>query len=192
MKARKFALTMRGITPLVMNSNTGMLDGSEDEKKETRDKAGWERDHFMDKTYRTPSGELYIPARAVKKSMIVACKFLPDKPKGTNFKSFGPFIEAATIVEEDALLDVSADKVIPWTVVVSLDPSKGPKGPRGPRTRPLSPVPWSAMTTIASLDDILTADILTKITEAAGLKCGLLDARAIDMGRCEMVVKELK
>lgn len=186
---RHFLLHAQGFSNLVMNNNVALMDGP---GEVVRDKAAYEREHFMDKTYRTPEGKLYIPARAIKKALTVACKFLPDKPKGTSFKSFAPFIEATVIVPEDAMLDVVPDKVIPWSTVVNLDPSKGPKGPRGPRCRPLIPLPWSAETTLTVTDDILTLEILQKIGEAAGKKCGFLDGRAIDMGRAIVTIKPLK
>src|SRR5678815_4680924 len=143
MKERSFTLKIRGITPLVMNSNAALLDGGIDKG---RDKAKYEREHFQDLCYRNAEGALYIPARAIKKSLTVACKFVTDKPKGIGVKSFGPIIEGAVLVDSDAVLDVPIEAVQPWTVVVNLDPSKGPKGPRGPRTRPLIPIAWSAET----------------------------------------------
>ena len=185
MDGQRFTLRFAGRTPLVMNSNSGLLEGGVDKG---RDKAQWERDHFLDLVYKSPSGQLCIPARAIKKMLIVACRFVADKPKGTSFKSFGPLVEAALIIEDDALLDTPIENVIPWTVVVNLDPSKGPKGPRGARTRPLIPVPWAAQTMAIAFDALLTKDVLQKIAVAAGWKCGLLDARAIDMGRCDIEV----
>lgn len=186
MDGRRFLLDFDGRTPLVMNSNSGLLDGGIDKG---RDKAQWEREHYLDSIYKNAGGQLFIPSRAVKKALILSCRFIADKPRGTSFKSFGPLIEAAMIVEDDAILNVSVEKVVPWTVVVNLDPSKGPKGPRGARTRPLIPLPWKAATTIRAFDALITQEILSKITEAAGWKVGFLDARAIDMGRCDITVK---
>jgi hypothetical protein len=187
MKERSFTVKLRGITPLVMNSNAALIDGGVDKG---RDKAAYEREHFRDLCYRQPDGALYIPARAIKKSLIVACKFVTDKPKGMGIKSFGPIIEGALLVDGDALLDKSIEDVVPWTVVVNLDPSKGPKGPRGPRTRPMIPIAWSASTSMTVMDDSLSGDVLAKIAEAAGKRCGVLDARSIDYGRCFIEVKE--
>ncbi len=184
MESHRFGLHFEGRTPLVMNSNSHLIEGVD----KGRDKAGYEREHFLDLTYRSPKGELYIPARAVKKALIIACRFIADKPRGTSFKSFGPLVEAALIVEEDAALNVSSEKVVPWTVVVNLEPSKGPRGPRGPRTRPLIPIPWEAATTVRTFDGLLTKEIVQRIADAAGWKCGLLDGRSIDMGRCDISV----
>lgn len=184
---RSFSLKLRGITPLVMNSNAALLDGGVDKG---RDKAAYEREHFRDLCYRHPDGALYIPARAIKKMAIVACKFLTVKPKGVAVKSFGSIIEGAMLVDGDAMLDASIDAVVPWTAVVNLDPSKGPKGPRGPRTRPMIPVPWRAETSVTVMEDALTDDVLERVFDIGGKRCGLLDARSIDYGRCHVEVRE--
>jgi len=187
MGTRSFAVRITGITGLVMNSNASLLDGGVDKG---RDKAEYERQHFRDLCYRHGNGDLYIPARAIKKCLILGCKFITEKPRGVAFKSYGPIVEAALLVEQDATLSVGIDAVEPWSAVVNLDPSKGPKGPRGARTRPLIPTPWSAQTAITVMDDLLTGDVLARIADAAGKRCGLLDARTIDYGRCHIHVTE--
>ena len=190
MSDRRFTWKASGITPLVMNSNAVLITGSG--KDEVRDKHAWELEHYRDACYVQADGRLYIPARAVKKAYALAAKFTPKKPKGTGFKSFGPLIEAALLVEGDALLSRALSDVQPWTAVVNLDPSKGPRGPRGPRTRPLVPLPWSAETTFMVMDEQLTEDLLTELAELSGKRCGLLDARAIDYGRCLITVREIR
>jgi hypothetical protein len=182
----RYGLTFEGISALVMNSNTALLAGGEDKG---RDPAKYEREHFREKAYTDPMGELMIPARAIKKMAVEACKFYPKKPKGTNFKSFGPFIQAATIVPNDALLGLKLEALQPLTLIVGLDPSKGSKGPRGPRTRPMIPPPWHARAELIVFDPILTFDVLAEIFDRAGKQVGLLDGRAIDFGRCLISLK---
>src|SRR4030095_12018377 len=177
----RYALTFEGVSPLIMNNNTGLLDGVD----KGRDPAAWEREHFRERCYLDTDGrQLVIPARAQKKAFVQATRFMVRKPKGVSFKSYGPFIEAAAIVPHDALLDVSITDVIPFTMVVNLDPSKGTKGPRGPRTRPMVPLPWTATSELIVFDQILSEDVLQEIAERAGKQVGLLDGRAIDFGRC--------
>jgi hypothetical protein len=188
MKGNRFELMTDGATPLVMNANTVLLTGGADKGANPQQ---WELEHFRESCYTLPDGGLIIPAANVRKCLIAACKFVPDRPRG-NMRSFGPLIEAALIVEEDIRLDVGMDKVIPWTVVVNLDPSKGPRGPRGPRTRPMIRPPWRGQTTLMVLDERLTEDVLEKISYAAGWKCGLCDARTIQMGRSYMTVRPIK
>lgn len=187
MKERSFRVSLKGITPIVMNSNAALIDGGTDKG---RDKAAYEREHFRELCYQTATGALYIPARALKKSMVLGTRFTTKKPKGVGFKSYGPLIEAAMLIDADADLNATIADVQAWTVVVNLDPSKGPKGPRGARTRPLLPVPWAAETSLTVMDDLLTPEVLAEIAELAGKRCGLLDARAIDYGRCFISVKE--
>lgn len=190
MENKRFVMDIVGQTPLVMNSNSALLEGPKKKPEGVRDHAEWEREHFLDKTYRTASGALCIPERAIKKMLVNGCKFCGQKPKGTSFKSFGPLLEAALIVEGEGVLDTPIDRVVPWTAIVGLDPSKGPKGPRGPRTRPLIPLPWATSVTVRVFDALLTRQMLQIIAEAAGWKCGILDGRAVDMGRCDITVKE--
>lgn len=181
---RKYDILITGLTPLVMHNNTSI--GAERE----RDPLAHERAHFMDKTYRDHQGHLIIPGRAIKKMAMMACKFLPDKPKGTQMKSYAALVQGAMIIEEEAILDVDISKVVAWEAVVNGDPSKGPRGPKVIRVRPLIPLPWSAQTRVAVYDDLLSHAMLSKIMDAAGKKVGLLDGRAIDMGRCEIIVAE--
>jgi hypothetical protein len=183
---RRFKMDIEGLTPLVMHSNAALMGPKEDKG---RDPLQWERDHLLDMTYRDAAGRLVIPQRAIRKALINACRFVTDKPKGSSFKSFAPLVEAALFVEEDAVLDVSADKVLEYVAIVNLDPSKGPRGPRGPRCRPLIPLPWNAATSVTLIDDAMTGDHLSKVADAAGRLVGLLDARSIGMGRCSITVK---
>lgn len=187
MDSNRFSLGAIGGTALVMNNNASLV--APVDKGPDKDK--WEREHFLEKVYRTPSGALCIPSAAWRKAFINACKFVDAKPKGTGFKSFAPLVEAALVIEEDALLGCEDSALIPWTTVVNLDPSKGPRGPRGPRTRPLLPVKWFAATNARVFDARLSLDILKRIAEKAGWMCGLLDARAIGMGRCDIEVLAL-
>jgi len=188
MNIKRYRFDVKGMTPLVMNSNAAMAEGVAPDKG--RDKLQWERDHMEQLLYRNADGGLIIPSRALKKALVVGSKFAPNlKPKGTNFKSFGPLIDACVIVEDDLTLNDDA-KIEPWVVVVNLDPSKGPRGPRGPRCRPMIRTPWAGSTTVVVLDgdDACKHAELQQIADCAGMKCGLLDARAIDMGRCEITV----
>jgi hypothetical protein len=183
-----YHLGVEGISGLIMNSNHKLIVGED----KGRDPAAYELEHFREKAYTGPDGQqLIIPARAMKKTFINACRFLPEKPKGVSFKSYGPFIEAATIFPVDFELDATLDQLIPFTNVVSLNPSLGPKSPRGPRTRPMLPTPWRAHGEMLVIDPILTLDVLQRIAERAGKQCGLLDGRAIDFGRCFITVKAM-
>jgi hypothetical protein len=185
---RRFTLTINGLTAMIMHNNAGLLAPPEDKG---RDKLAWEREHMREMAYLNTAGELIVPSRAIRKCLISGCRFVTDKPKGAGFKSFGPLIEATLFVEADAVLFVSADKLIEYIAVVNLDPSKGDRGPRGPRCRPMVPMPWAAETTIALIDDAVTDAHLEKIADMAGRLCGLLDGRKIGFGRCEMSIERV-
>ena len=181
---RRFRLNFSGLTALVMHNPASMLLPAQDKG---RDKLAWEQAHIMEATYRAADGELILPAAAIRKMLISACRFITDKPKG-NFKSFGPLMEATLFIEEDARLSVTSDKIVPYVAIVNLTPSKGPKGPRGPRCRPMIPIPWHAETTAILIDDAVTAAHFAKIADVGGRLCGLLDGRTVGFGRCEITV----
>lgn len=188
MEDTRYTVTCEGVSALVMNSNAALLVGED----KGRDPAAYEREHFREKAYVADDGKtLVIPARALKKSLIEACKFLPEKPKGVSFRSFGPFIQAATLVPEDLKLRAMVDDLRPLTLVVNLDPSKGNKGPRGPRTRPMLSPGWVATGELIVFDPILKEDVLGRIADRAGKQVGLLDGRAIDFGRCFISLKRV-
>lgn len=189
MEDTQYVLTFESVSALIMNSNAALLSGGEDKG---RDPAAYEREHFRDKAYTDGNGGLVIPARCVKKGLMEACKFLPEKPKGVAFKSYGPFIQSATLVPLDARLSGTVDDLKPFALVVNLDPSKGNKGPRGVRTRPMLPTPWTATCDLIVFDQILKQDVLERIAERAGKQVGFLDGRAIDFGRCLVSVKRVK
>lgn len=177
MDTRRFRLTMTGATPMLHNNpqTIGVDKG--------RDKLAWEREHMGDSLYRAQDGALIVPGPAIRKAAIDACKFITEKPKARAFKSYGPLVSAALLVEEDARLDVDVSKVAPYVAIVNLDPGKGPRGPRGPRCRPLLPLPWRAETTLLVVDDAITDAALASIYEAAGRLVGVLDGRGIGFGR---------
>jgi hypothetical protein len=181
----QYQLRFEGISALVMNSNVALLD----KEDKGRDPVQYEREHFREKAYTDATGQLVIPARAIKKMLIEACKFYPKKPKGTNFKSFGPFIQAASIIPTDAPLGLTLKDLQPITLVVNLDPGKGPRGPRGPRTRPMVPLAWKTAVDLIVFDQILTEDALAEIAERGGKQVGVLDGRSIDFGRCAITLK---
>lgn len=184
---RQFEAKLDGLTPMLMHSNSGMLGPKPDKG---RDLLQWEIDHMMDMTYRDSEGRLIITTAALQKSMINACRFVTDKPKG-RVKSFAPLVEATVFIESDAVLDTPIDKLKPYIAIVSLDPSKGPRSPKGPRCRPMIPLPWHAETTITLIDDAISDEHLAKICDAAGRFCGLFDGRAIKFGRCLWTIRRL-
>lgn len=188
MDQQRYRLDFEGVSALVMNNNES-VGNDELKRAKGRDPAAWEREHFREKAYTNDAGQLVVPARCIKKSLIEGCKFLPEKPKGTQFKSYAPLVQTALLVLDDAVLDHTVEDLIPWTVIVNLDPSKGPRGPRGPRTRPMVPIPWHCQVEIMVVDPSLSLEVIERIAERAGKQCGLLDARAIDYGRCFITVK---
>lgn len=182
----RYTLTVSGLTPIMFNRFQSSEE--EAEKKSVRDKLQFERDHIAKRLYLTNDGEVYVPSAALKKCLLMGCRFVVEKPKGS-FKSFGPLLEGALFIEDDLILNVDRKRMIIDERMVNLDPSKGARGPKGARARAMFPVPWGGTTTCLVVDDGLSKEMLAVIADRAGRLCGLMDGRKIDMGRCTIEVK---
>jgi hypothetical protein len=181
----RYTLSVTGLTPIMFNRFPTAEE--EADKKSTRDKVQFEREHIKNRLYLTADGEPYVPASAVKKMLIRACAFVVEKPKGS-FKSYGPLIDGALFVEDDLVLNVEMKNMIVDERPVSLNAGRGKGGGSGMRARPLFPVPWGGSTTCLVVDDGISKDMLALIAGRAGRLCGLMDGRKIDMGRCDIKV----
>jgi len=183
---RQYTLSLTGLTPIMFNRFPSMEET--EEKKSVRDKLEFEKEHIKNRLYLTNDGEPYIPACAIKKALVMACRFVVEKPKGS-FKSYGPLLKGALFIEDDVTLNVDRKHMIVDIRPVSLNPSLGRRGGTGERARPLFPVPWGGKTTCLVVDDGISPDILTIIADRAGRLCGIMEGREIDMGRCQITVK---
>lgn len=183
---RRYTLTIKGLTPIMFNRFPSAEE--EAEKKSVRDKLAFEREHITKRLYLTNDGEVYIPTCALKKSLVMGCRFVVEKPKGS-FKSFGPLVDGALFVEDDVILNVDRKNMIVDERPVSLNAGRGKGGGTGVRARPLFPLPWAGRTTVLVVDDGLSKEMLALIADRAGRLCGLMEGRKIDMGRCEIEVK---
>jgi hypothetical protein len=185
---REFAITLEGLTPLVMHSAAMMLEPKEDKG---RDPLQWERENMRKAAYINDAGNLYIPSIAIMKMAIQGCGFVTRKPKGTR-KGWAALLEATLQILDDAVIEnVGADKLVEYVVNVSLNPSLGRRSPRGPRCRPLVPLPWRAQTLAILLDEAVSADDLGHIFDVAGRLVGLLDSRTLGKGRASITVTPL-
>ena len=189
MKSEIFTMTIEGFSALVFNSNIELLALTPVDKGTDKDK--YEREHYREKAYATDTGDLYIPAAALQEAMIEACRFYPEKPKRTLFKSYGPLVGAALVFADHAMLiGKKIDDLRPFRAVVNLIPSRGRRGPRGARTRPMIPVPWSAVVNFVVVDPVLEEKVLGEIAERAGKQVGFLDGRSKGFGRAVITVKK--
>ena len=188
MKSEIFTMTIEGFSGLIFNSNVELLAFEPVDKGPNKDL--YEREHYRERAYATDTGALYIPAIAVRETMIEACRFYPKKPKGTLFKSFGPLVGAALVFADHAMLiGKTLDDLYPYRSVVNLIPSRGKRGPRGARTRPMLPPPWRSVVDFVVVDPVLEQTVLAEIAERAGKQCGFLDGRSQGFGRAIVTVK---
>jgi hypothetical protein len=184
---REFRIDLEGLTPLVMHSAASMFEPKPDG---LRDHLQWEREHLRLFAYINPAGQLYIPAVALTRMAIQGCGFVTRKPKGTR-KGWASLLEATLQVLDDAVINVSADKLVEYIAIVSLNPSLGKKSSKGPKCRPLVPLPWRASTTAALLDEAIRGDDLAHIFDVAGRLVGVLDGRSLGKGRSAITVTPL-
>lgn len=183
---KQYTLALEGLTPIMFNR---FPQGDEEaEKKSVRDKLQFEVDNIAKRLYLTNDGEVYIPACALKKALVMACRFVVEKPKGS-FKSYGPLIDGALFIEDDVILNVDRKHMIVDIRPVSLNAGRGKGGGTGNRARPLFPVPWGGKTTCLVVDDGISKEMLAVIADRAGRLCGVMEGRKIDMGRCAITVK---
>lgn len=184
---REYRIDVDGLTPLVMHSAAAMLEPKEDKG---RDPLQWERENMRKSAYINVANQLYIPAVAMTRMAIQGCGFVTRKPRGTR-KGWASLLEATLQILDDAVIDVSPDKLVEYVAIVSLNPSLGKRSPRGPRCRPLVPVPWRATTTAALLDEAVSDEDLSHIFDVAGRLVGLLDGRQLGKGRSVITVTPL-
>jgi len=182
---KQYTISIQGLTPIMFNKFPSTEE--EAEKKSVRDKLEFEVEHIKNRLYLTNDGEPYIPACALKKALVMACRFVVEKPKGS-FKSYVPLVDGALFIEDDVILNVERKHMIVDIRPVSLNAGRGKGGGTGNRARPLFAVPWGGKTTCLVVDDGITKEMLAVIADRAGRLCGLMEGRKIDMGRCQMVV----
>lgn len=174
-----YTLTITGLTPLLMHSTAWLVNEPEDKPTGARAQA-WELEHYKELAYTNETGHLIVPAINLKGCIVNACRFMTKKPKGA--MSWAPIVTAALVINEDVDLGIGLDKLTPKGLVVSLQPGKK-NGGRGLRTRPQVLPPWGGQTTLVSVDDRLTEDVLDELIDAAGRLVGLCDGRSLGFGR---------
>lgn len=126
-------------------------------------------DEAEDGAYRSKSGELYIPARAVKACLVRASSFYK-----MGKKSMRPFIAGCVIIQpEEILLGTKKYEIDARPVVIG-------RGNKIIRHRPLIRN-WKVTFNMIYNEDIFRTkdhlDVLRKVLEEAGVRCGLLDNR---------------
>ena len=187
MKEQKFGVDICGLSPLSQHNPDIMLKIAADRP---RDHFKWEKEHWLDMTYRDGNGGFVIPRHAIRGVLREAVRFTNLKPP-RGMGSLKTLIESCMVVESDAKIEDADEKRVlqwvEWVVVRNMG-----KAARIQRCRPLFPLPWKAYTTIMVFDDFLTLAVMQELADSAGHKCGLMEARKLGYGRCEIELTRIE
>ena len=158
---KRIEIEIEGVTPLLMNSPKGMLEPQDAVTLKTK-----KRDPIIEAekvAYRTNKGELYVPAAAVKGSMIKASAQM----RSGKF-SVGPLIAGGVRIEPfEILLGIKKYEIDLRTVVVQRS--------RIVKARPRIDK-WKIKFDLIYDENLLPdTDALRKILEDAGSRVGILD-----------------
>lgn len=160
---KKIIVEIKGETPLLMHSCAGMMK----EKKTKKNPAGQydSKKDAEEAAYRNKDGELIVPARCMKASIINAASWYKFGKKSAK-----PIVAGCTRIEPTELSLGTKDYEIDIRPVVV-------QRSRILRSRPRLDE-WALSFTLVYNDDIIKdADILRMIIQEAGQRVGLLDNR---------------
>lgn len=172
-KMKEVEVEITGISPLLMNCPKGMIDEMTTGVRKTTQKYDHEKDAEK-LLYKTKKGDLFIPAEAIKGSMVGAA----------SYKKFGkhsakPIISGGVIIKPFEILLGKKDYEIDLRTVVI-------QRSRVVKARPRID-DWKVSFTLA-YDETLIADgeLIKPILEEAGKRVGLLDFRPQKLGNFGM------
>lgn len=170
-----YTVTIKGLTPLVMNNADVMIKWEGVDKGSN--KAKWEREHVDDMLYVDAAGRPMLPMANLKASLRDSCKFMTTRPRPP-LRSWTPLVDSALIVMEDALI------AEPWAAFAA---TVGVQGKKNIRWRPRFQE-WSSSFGIVVFDPQLTIAVLEDIAYRAGRYVGIGDALKIGFGRYRMEI----
>lgn len=136
------------------------------------DKEG--HDEYEQRTWRerlstTPSGQVFIPPMAFKKSLESAASFLSVQIKGRGKATYTKHFKAGILVTEGLTLPVKKDAVPGETFFVH---ANGRSGTRVKRTFPVIQT-WEGTVQFFVLDDTITEKVFTEHLREAGSFIGI-------------------
>jgi hypothetical protein len=155
-----------GKSPLGFNAPL-RSEKEEGESPDDHDERCWRERLHVD-----GEGIVYIPAMALKHSLVSASKYVGEKVKGRGQKQWTTFITAGLIVNDNISLGIRAEDVEHKEVFV---PSTGVvgAGKRVWKRFPMIPE-WHGRAEISIVDPSIKPDRLERYGQLAGLYVGLL------------------
>lgn len=117
------------------------------------------------------SGQIRIPAMAIKRSIERAAKVMGEQIPGKGKATFSKFFTSGVLCLEDVGLGVKKDDVDPITINAHVD-GNPTSGKRVKRTFPIVPQ-WKGVAEFTILDDTITRDVFERTLQTAGRIVGV-------------------
>ena len=168
---------LNGLSPLLMHNPVGSMTSGASTQKLGRKKIPKPEDEAKAARYVLPDGNLYIPAIAVRNSLLTATKGLL-----INRRSALPFISGGVLILDDVFPLYRDGKPIGGKEY-TVDIRRAVVQTQGiMRARPKIELPWQLEAIFEYDKDIIDTSVVRDVAERAGRTVGLLDYRVEKKG----------
>lgn len=168
---RKVTVQIEGISPY-SQSRQHDEPSLEKEAKDAYEARTWREKA----NYDPETGEVFIPAMALKQALDSAAKKLGDQIPGKGKSTYTKFFVADVVCDGNCHLGIHKDEVRPITINANSDGVRG-SGKRVKRTFPQIDK-WSTTATFTILDDTVTPEVFERTLKVAGMGIGIGRFRA--------------
>lgn len=121
--------------------------------------------------YNLETGEIYIPAMALKQALDSVAQRLNEKIPGKGHSTFTKVFRTSVLSADDVPLGVSKDDVAMIAISANSNGVRG-SGSRVTRRFPIIPK-WSGVARYVVFDDELSAEVVERYIRASGLYIGV-------------------
>lgn len=191
---KRYAVTIQGQTPLIMNKLPESLNLTKAEKPKAVDHTAEDRKNWRDKLYTDDDGMIHIPQTNLKKCLCDGASYWGGKVEGN--RRYTSLVTLSVIVADHLPLGIHRDetdlnKLEPFKCFVNLNPTRKGGG-KGPRTRPRIRN-WGGTFEIVVSDSRLDVKTLKVVADFAGM-LGVGDFRGMGgFGKFRVLdLKEIK
>lgn len=161
---KKIQVQIKGLSPLLMNSNKGMIDDALNPSIKIKTKKYEAKEEAEKVAYRTSKGKLFVPSTAIRASMINASSF----KKIGRYAAKSIVSASVYIAEPEILLNKNEYEIDARTVVIQRQ--------RVVKFRPLIK-DWTLDFEMLYNEDLIDEKFIKEILIEAGQRIGILDFR---------------
>lgn len=140
----------------------------------------YEKRTWSYRTHIDENGQIIIPAAQFKFSIQGGAKYLNERIPGRNRETWTKHFASGIMIPEGIVLPERQENISGLWLLMSVKGNPGP-GPRVMRKMPFV-AKWAGDLTIHVLDDLITADILKRVIEHAGMFVGIGQNRPENRG----------